>query len=376
MSGTATKVEYKNTFSDVITFYDLRNLPHSIIVDIATALGEDTKGLTKNKLVELIWEGIKEDKAIRNQMLKNYEDELYTNKVTLSYYKAASFLGLKNKIIQKEGKNVIDGTLTIDEEAINTMPKLHSIAEYQNDFFGEKCFIIRYLYQDGYYNIPTPNGNQQIKKIRTLTAYVDEENGILEVRAPKSVAKKVASSLASYYEDNPEVYDFAILGNHGGNSENLAKSLEGHLLESSGEPTLSLNEVTDEQVMAIKSILTSIDTGLSESTEEIDYEKIINDAKEILFSEQEPVPFLALILAGLDKVSLKTFVDSLLSSPLYSSLSPYLTNRGGYISFYAQYKNIKNSYTIQVATISNTIYFPGNTNEVAIGKLRKAVYGI
>ena len=376
MEQLAAEIEYKNTLADVLTFYDLRSLPHATIKDIAIALGEDTNGSTKNRLVEVIWKEIKDNRDLRNEILREYVGELYTNKVTLSYYKAGSFKGLKNKIIEREGRKVIDGNLLINEEAINTIPKLHSIAEDSGEFFKENCFIAKYLYQDGYYNIPTAEGNQQIKKIRTLTAYIDEENGILEVRAPKDIAKKVASSLAGYYEDNREVYNLSILGNHEGNSENLAKTLDGYLLESSGEPTLALNEVTDEQVLAIKSILNSIDSGLSESTDEIDYEKIIYEAKEILFSEQDPVPFLALILAGLDKVSLKTFVDSLLSNPLYSSLSPYLTNKGGYVRFEAQYKNITNPYTIQVATTSNTIYFPGNTNEVAIEKLRKAVYGL
>lgn len=376
MEQLAAEIEYKNTLADVLTFYDLRSLPHATIKDIAIALGKDTNGSTKNRLVESIWEEIKDNREIRNEILRDYVGELYTNKVTLSYYKAGSFKGLKNKIIEREGRKVIDGNLLVNEEAINTIPKLHSIAEDSGEFFKENCFIAKYLYQDGYYNIPTTDGNQQIKRIRTLTAYIDEDNGILEVRAPKDIAKKVASSLAGYYEDNREVYNLSILGNHEGNSENLAKTLDGYLLESSGEPTLALNEVTDEQVLAIKSILNSIDSGLSESTDEIDYEKIIYEAKEILFSEQDPVPFLALILAGLDKVSLKTFVDSLLSNPLYSSLSPYLTNKGGYIRFEAQYKNITSPYTIQVATTSNTIYFPGNTNEIAIDKLRKAVYGL
>lgn len=376
MEQLAAEIKYKNTLADVLTFYDLRSLPHATIKDIAIALGKDTNGSTKNRLVESIWKEIKDNREIRNEILRDYVGELYTNKVTLSYYKAGSFKGLKNKIIEREGRKVIDGNLLVNEEAINTIPKLHSIAEDSGEFFKENCFIAKYLYQDGYYNIPTTDGNQQIKRIRTLTAYIDEDNGILEVRAPKDIAKKVASSLAGYYEDNREVYNLSILGNHEGNSENLAKTLDGYLLESSGEPTLALNEVTDEQVLAIKSILNSIDSGLSESTDEIDYEKIIYEAKEILFSEQDPVPFLALILAGLDKVSLKTFVDSLLSNPLYSSLSPYLTNKGGYIRFEAQYKNITSPYTIQVATTSNTIYFPGNTNEIAIDKLRKAVYGL
>ncbi|HCQ8782592.1 TPA: hypothetical protein OMH65_002623, partial [Enterococcus faecium] len=287
MEQLAAEIEYKNTLADVLTFYDLRSLPHATIKDIAIALGEDTNGSTKNRLVEVIWKEIKDNRDLRNEILREYVGELYTNKVTLSYYKAGSFKGLKNKIIEREGRKVIDGNLLINEEAINTIPKLHSIAEDSGEFFKENCFIAKYLYQDGYYNIPTAEGNQQIKKIRTLTAYIDEENGILEVRAPKDIAKKVASSLAGYYEDNREVYNLSILGNHEGNSENLAKTLDGYLLESSGEPTLALNEVTDEQVLAIKSILNSIDSGLSESTDEIDYEKIIYEAKEILFSEQD-----------------------------------------------------------------------------------------
>ena len=146
------------------------------------------------------------------------------------------------------------------------------------------------------------------------------------------------------------------------------------MLESSGEPTLPLEDLNDNQVQEIQNILDVIDIGLSQkNSEAIDYSSVIDSASEVIFEEQSPVPFLALILAGLDKVSLKTFVESLVTSPLYKSLAPYLTNHGGYISFSVTFKSLLDEHTIQVAKQSNTIYFPGNSNEVAIKKVRDAI---
>ncbi|MFG6220148.1 hypothetical protein ACF7N1_13950, partial [Staphylococcus aureus] len=108
------------------------------------------------------------------------------------------------------------------------------------DMFGDNCFIARYLYQDGFHNVPTASGNQRYKKVKSLTAFVDEENGIIEVRAKGNLIQRVVENLVGFFGDRPEAYEYSILANHEDNTENLAKALDGYLIESIGEPTLSL----------------------------------------------------------------------------------------------------------------------------------------
>lgn len=363
-----------NSIADTLTFYDLQRLPKNILTDVMEQMGEDPKQVSKQVMAEMIWAEIKTNRSMRNELLEPHELNLFTNKVTTSYYKTASLKDLKEKIIAKEGTEVITNQIEIDDESINSIPKIFSICDCPEQIFGKNKFMLRFLYQNGFYYIPTPEGNNQIKKIQTITALVDEENGIIEIRSNTTASKKIPTILANYFEDRPQIDKLNILFKHNETTENLARALQGKLLESSGEPTLPLEDLNDNQVQEIQNILDVIDIGLSQkNSEAIDYSSVIDSASEVIFEEQSPVPFLALILAGLDKVSLKTFVESLVTSPLYKSLAPYLTNHGGYISFSVTFKSLLDEHTIQVAKQSNTIYFPGNSNEVAIKKVRDAI---
>ncbi|EJI7260521.1 hypothetical protein IGL07_002171 [Enterococcus sp. DIV1368f] len=367
-------IEHKNTFADILTFYDLQKLPSDILKEVAENLGYEPSNHKKVALSELIWEQISSDKATKQNAFSDFELSLFSNKVTFTWYKAVTLKGLMDLIVKDKGAVVLDGIFNIDEETITTVPQLIAIAPCPSEMFGSNCFLARYLYQDGFYYVPTASGNQRFKKIKSLTAFVDEENGIIEVRAKGKLIKRVVENLVSFFGDRPDAYEYSILANHEDNTENLAKALDGYLIESVGEPTLSLENLSDEQLEAIKSVLNVIDEGLSKEDVEPDYSLTIDAAREVLFDTQDPVPFLALVLAGLDKVSLSTLYQSLISSPLYSSLSPYLTNQGGYVKFHSSFNGIKTENTIQVARRSNSVYLPGNSNEITIKKIRDTIF--
>ncbi|HFX3765314.1 hypothetical protein Q3F51_01730 [Enterococcus faecium] len=368
------KLEHKNTFADTLTFYDLQKLPFDVLKEVAENLGYEPSGYRKLALTELIWEQIENNKVTRQNAFSNFELSLFSNKVTFTWYKAETLKGLMNLIVKEKGSVILDGIINIDDESITTVPQLIAIAPCVNDVFGDNCFIARYLYQDGFHNVPTASGNQRYKKVKSLTAFVDEENGIIEVRAKGNLIQRVVENLVGFFGDRPEAYEYSILANHEDNTENLAKALDGYLIESIGEPTLSLENLSDEQVNAIKSVLNVVDEGLGREDIEPNYSLVIDAAREVLFDTQDPVPFLALVLAGLDKVNLSTLYQSLISSPLYSSLSPYLTNQGGYVKFFSSFNGIKTENTIQVARRSNSVYLPGNSNEITIKKIRDTIF--
>lgn len=368
------KKKNENTFADTLTFYDLQKLSLNILKKVADSLGVDSSNQTKVVLVGLIWDKVKDDKETRQNVFSEFELSLFSNKTTFTWYKAASLKGLMNLIVKDKGSQVLEGILNVDESAITPVPQLIAVAPCPKDTFGNSCFVARYLYQDGYYYVPTVNGNQKFKKIKPLTAFIDEENGIIEVRAKGPTIKKVVDNLIGFFDDSPEAYEYSVLANHDDNTENLAKALDGYLIESIGEPTLPLENLSDDQVEAIKSVLNVIDEGLCSNEIQPEYSLSINAAREVLFETYEPVPFLALVLAGLDKVSLSTLYQSLISSPLYSSLSPYLTNQGGYVKFSSVFKGKEIENTIQIARRRNTIYLIGNSNELTIKKIRDTIF--
>ena len=58
-------IEHKNTFADILTFYDLQKLPSDILKEVAENLGYEPSNHKKVALSELIWEQISSDKATK-----------------------------------------------------------------------------------------------------------------------------------------------------------------------------------------------------------------------------------------------------------------------------------------------------------------------
>ncbi|MGF2144029.1 hypothetical protein ACQUEF_01615 [Vagococcus fluvialis] len=363
-----------NTFSDTLTFYDLQKLPRLILSEIIETCGYNPKDYTKDSMIDTIWGEVQNRDNDKRELFEPYELSLFSNRCSMTWFRAATLRGLKQLIVEQNGEQVIDGQLEIGEEQIVPAPKLFSIADCPENI-GDNCFIARFLYQDGYYYIPTIEGNQRLKKVRTLTALIDETHGIIEVRGSKTLSEKVVQVLAAYFDDNPQIQQFAILGNHESNSDQLAATLDGQLIESIGEPNLPLEDLNEEQVEAVVSILNVVDKGLVGKEEiQLDYSGVIQESRDVLFTDSDPVPFLALVLAGLNKVSLSTLYSSLISSPLYQSLTPHLIDNGGYIRFNSDFLGLIVENTIQVARIANSIVLKSNSNEYAIKKIREAVF--
>ncbi|MFS1168398.1 hypothetical protein ACFDAQ_14490, partial [Enterococcus lactis] len=97
------KLEHKNTFADTLTFYDLQKLPFDVLKEVAENLGYEPSGYRKLALTELIWEQIENNKVTRQNAFSNFELSLFSNKVTFTWYKAATLKGLMNLIVKEKG---------------------------------------------------------------------------------------------------------------------------------------------------------------------------------------------------------------------------------------------------------------------------------
>lgn len=366
-----------NTIADSLTIYDINKLSANVINETLDKMEGTKKGKDKLANVQIIWGEIENKNQTLNDLFNSYELSLFCNRTTLTWFKFGSLTGLKNLIVSNHPKSdtILNYALKVKDPT--TEPELISIVELPEETFGKECYFLRYVYQSGLYTIPTPTGNVQYKKNSSLTVFVDEINGIVEVRAKKPLGKKIITQIIEYFEDNPSVINVDVLSKHDNNTKNLADALGGRLIESSGKPALRLNELTDQQSLAIRKILINIDLGLIGSKEN-ELEQAIIDARELLIETNPDVPFLAYILSGLGQVSLGVnnlsgLTETLLGNPLYETVTPHLINEGGYVTFSATCNDLVENHTFLVGVVSNSVFIPGNSNEIAIKAIRNAI---
>lgn len=366
-----------NTIADSLTFYDINKLSANVINETMVKMESTKKGKDKLANVQIIWEEITKENQSLNDLFNSYELSLFCNRTTFTWFKFGSLTGLKSTIVSShpESDTILNGVLEVEDPTPE--PELISIVELPQEIFGKDCYFLRYIYQSGLYTVPTQTGNVQYKKNSSLTVFVDEINGIVEVRAKNPMGKKIVKQISEYFEDDPSAIHVDVLSQHDDDTKNLADALEGRLIESSGKPTLRLNELTEQQSSAIRKILMNIDLGLNDN-EENELEQAITDARESLSESNPDVPFLAYILSGLGQVSLGVsdlggLTQTLLGNPLYETLTPHLKNDGGYVTFSATCNGLEENHTFLVGVVTKSVFIPGNSNEIAIKAIRDAI---
>lgn len=366
-----------NTIADSLTFYDINKLSANVINETMVKMESTKKGKDKLANVQIIWEEITNENQSLNDLFNSHELSLFCNRTTFTWYRFGALTGLKDLIVSThtESDTILNGVLEVQDPT--TEPELISIVELPEETFGQDCYFLRYIYQSGLYTVPTQTGNVQYKKNSSLTVFVDEINGIVEVRAKSPIGKKIVKQINEYFEDDPSATNVDVLSQHDDNIKNLADALEGRLIESIGKPTLRLNELTEQQSSAISKILMNIDLRLSDDGEN-ELEQAITDARELLSESNPEVPFLAHILSGLGQVSMGVsdlggLSQTLLGNPLYETLTPHLINDGGYVTFSATCNGLEENHTFLVGVGTKSVFIPGNSNELAVKVIRDAV---
>ncbi|MED3897395.1 hypothetical protein P4797_20695 [Priestia aryabhattai] len=355
---------------NIVTYQDVRRLSKSILQEICINLSLTNEG-SQSELAEKVWIKVRGDQQLQKDAFESYKDHVLAGKTSVSWFEfinSSNISGLKEHIIEESIGNPFNNVLNFAPEDIDSSPLLISAAN--GDEEGE--YYLRYVFKSGTYS--DFDGVDLTVRSRTslATVYVNEKKGILEVRSNPSHANKIAVNLARLLKQQISLTHKDILAPFGHNTERMADALGGKLIDATGVPQLLLEELTEAQAEALVSVLSAIDQFLKDDGNE-QLEECLRSARETFGEELLNLPFVAIVLSGMSRVGLGVDGRDLRGTPLYDILAPHLQHQGGYIHFDVEEDNLKQSYTIQVGTKSNSIYFATPATENVIKKIRESI---
>lgn len=284
--------------------------------------------------------------------------------------------GLKDRLT-KLNPNPFKKMIEYSNMQLSTTPTIFAGIE-----ITEGTYMLRYAFRSGNISLRSMSGKETVPSSSFGTVYVDESNGIIEVRAPYNSSGKIANQVVSMLntdEDKIKLVKKDILEKYNDMGE-FANKLNGKIKETTDIPNAMFKDLSTEQLESILNILNSIDNEINEVQPSEDEEQSLSlfeqiEKSKVWMSKEFPeVSFLWLVLSGLGKVQLGSTIEDLRKSPLYGCLSPYLENQGGYIEFPFLDGSIEKIGEIQVGIASKTINFSKNVTESALTTVRNQIF--
>ncbi|CVK21916.1 hypothetical protein [Sporomusa sphaeroides] len=349
---------------------DLLKLSKNQLVEICTDMNLPTDGY-RPELAFTIWEKIKGNTELQNEKLKAWKTRLLCGRTSVMWYQldVGTSKGIKETLIKQCGFNPFNYIKMPPKEELTSTPILISAANGDT----ESEYFLRFIYKSGVTKNIYGDEMQLIPSSSIVTVYVNEELNCFEVRSEPGTASKVARSFARLINREIALTPRNILVPFGNNVEAMADALEGNLIEALSKPESLLEDFTAEQTEAIAKVLTAFDEYLA--AEDVDsLTKELKDAKIAFGGEMLSVPFAALILSGIEKVSLGVAGRDLRELVLYDFLKPYLQHQGGFIQFVVSDEGLPQSYTIKVGLKSNSVYFVTPATENVLKFVRERIF--
>ncbi|PGS73065.1 hypothetical protein COC69_24045 [Bacillus cereus] len=357
-----------NTVQNLAMIKDLVSLPKDLLKEICTDSNLPTEGTTKD-LAGRIWGMIREDSELQNTALESVKDKIIAGKSSVTWYSTTNenLIGSKELIIRNNPRfNPFEQVVIPQQDAITSTPVLIGAADGE----GEHEYFLRFIYKYGvgfdYYRDMTT-----FPKTRACTAYINEDRGIVEVRAEPKVANEIASTIFTLINQRTFMEPVRVLAPFGNDVEVFADELEGEVIDTSSKPEYLLENFSNEQAEATVDILGALDDFFATDDIEVLQENLVR-AQDVFGENLLETPFTAIILAGLQKVSMGSDKE-LRGQPLYDFLRPYLQHQSGFIRFNCPENGIMQSYTIRVGLRANSIYFVSSASESVINYIRDRI---
>lgn len=357
------------TIQNISLIKDLVGLPKDMLVSICTSSGLPTEG-TVTDLAYRIWETIRESQDAQNRVLESVASRILAGKTAITWYSSVdegALRGAKQIITENNPFNPFERVVLPPIEDLTGEPVLIGAANGNND----NEYFLRFIYKSGvvrdYYRDVE---SRPITKI--CTVFINEVTGFIEVRAEPKVARGIASSLFELLRQRTLMEQHRVLAPFGSDIEVLADALDGEVIDTESKPEETLlEEFGTDQAEAIVDILAALDSYF-EDQDIVDLQANLATAQEVLGDDLLATPFTAIILAGLQRVSMGSKRE-LRGQPLYDFLSPHLQHQTGFIRFSIPENGVLQPYTIRVGTKANSIVFVTPATEDVINYVREKI---
>lgn len=338
------------TYNDYskLTNDDLKNI-RKLLPELKDVSGDQREWLKNN--IEII-------KNI--DVIKIIKSKVFAGQVTVKLYK----LNLKtsnDEIIKKLRSNRFKFNKIQRESADKEQISIYSTLMLNNN-----TYLLRLQYNNGLRKVY----GQKIQDIRDIDVLYHVNEKVLEVRTDIKKSAKIKVFLERKLSIMP-ISGIRILRNYR-TIEKFSDSINGHFKKMSSNTALGISELDNDDIIALGELVFSLDEFLLTNNIETFIEKIEN----LKFSNK--LTFTQAFLAGCSQIGLSVSDDlgsDLKNQGLYKTLSKYLSNEDGYITF----KNNDNSneVTIRLSTKldTNTIQFVSSATESEIKMIVDKVIG-
>lgn len=364
--------------SSLIVFSDLSKLPRESLEEINTDLGLPESNIQQEMVKSIGMELNKSPET--KQRLANYCDTLFVGG-SVSWFKMENGnIGDLKKIVQSRSQNPFNEIVRFNSENLTTDPIIYGAADFSED---SSEFYIRYVYNSGNSLIPTADGNfKTIQKAAFVTVLVIPNLNVVEIRATRTIANKIARKIAGAFpvEDKAVLSKVKIFDDHKGTDEKVKEFIdatEARVSESVDFPVLESGEEEFDQqaVVDLHTILATIDSrgnggddGLS-----IDVNQAIDNSS--ILEKFNNMPFVAILLNGLGKVNLSSILKDLRDTPLYDVLHPYLQTKFSFVEINFPTDGVDQLYPLQLGKTTNTINVTKQANEEFLKYIRELLVG-
>lgn len=325
-----------------------------------------------------IWNKIKSDPELQKIALDRCINRLLCGKTSVTWFTPLEDIrGCKEIIIENSiknsGFNPFETRVIPNNDKLTSTPKLVCGANGSED--GE--YYLRFIYKSGVSSNFSPTEMVLIPKSKVVTVYVNEELGIVEYRGDPRKAHEVVAHLADLMSPllSSKRMSFKqtdIIAPFAHEAEKIADALNGQLIDTLGKPEFLLDEISDEEINAIRNVLFALDSYFQDE----DLDKFIDElrqARDMFADDLLRTPFTALMLAGLQKVGMGGAEKDLRWAPLYEYLKPYLQQQGAYIRFKISEDGLEQTYTVRIGLTLNSVFFVIPATEAAIKHVRNRV---
>lgn len=355
---------------DIVFLNDISKLPKEILEDICTDLTIDTDG-TSSDLANRVWAFVQSNRKKQNSTISKAHNKLLAGRIGVSWFELEdkdSLKGLKAKIIKESSFNPFEKIQLPNINEITTEPVLFAAAQGEK----ESQYFLRYAYRNGVRKHTDFTEVTLVPRSDVATIYVDEEIGLIEVRAGSKNAQKVASSLAQLVKQQITLEQKKILAPFGNKVGLIADRLKGEMIDTTSIPELIFENFEAEHTTAIIEILNALNSFFDED-DESELISSLRGASAVFEDHLLTVPFTALILNGMERVGMRTTDGDLRNQPLYVNLAPHLQNQGGFIKFNYPIGGVEKSFTIRVGKTTNSVAFTTPATEEVINYVRDMI---
>jgi len=352
---------------------DITGLPKEILKELCTDLNLPVEG-SVNDLAVGIWQRIKDDQDLKRTTLDKCKDKLLCGKISVTWFIPNKKIeGCKEFIIENSGFNPFENIRIPKIQDLTSTPVLICGAEGNEK--GE--YYLRFMYKSGISRNFYGFDMDLLPKSSISTVYINEREGIVEVRADTRKGREIVAQLEELMSPllNSSRVSFEqadIIAPFSYDADKIADALNGDLLDIKAKPELLFEDINEEEAQAIVNILTALDSYFREE----DVNKLteeLRQTREVFGDDLLSTPFTALILAGLDRVGMGGSGRGLRGKPLYDFFKPFLQHQGGFIRFPINEGGVEQSYTIRVGFATKSVFFVKPATEHVIKYVRQHV---